>query len=55
MVAGRFRPLIENCAEPTANEDTVTEVFPALRVPVWLWVVPAATLPKLMVEGVTVN
>ena len=55
MVTGSVSPLNENCDVLTPADEMVTAELPALIVPVWLCVVPATTLPKLMTEGVSVN
>jgi hypothetical protein len=36
MVTGSGRPLTENCDALTPTDEMVTEVLPALSVPVWL-------------------
>jgi hypothetical protein len=55
IVTGSVRPLNENCDVLTPTDEMVTAVLPALSVPVWLCVVPATMLPKLMTDGVSVN
>ncbi len=55
MVTGSDNPLTENSELVVPIEDTVTLDPVALKVPVWLWLNPTTTLPKLIVVGKTAN
>jgi hypothetical protein len=54
-VNGNVMPLTENSELVVLIDDTVTLAPVADSVPLWLWLSPTTTLPKLMDPGLTAN
>jgi hypothetical protein len=55
ILSGKVKPLSTNSELFEVAEATVTLEPLALRVPVWLWLVPTTTLPKLIDPGATLS
>jgi hypothetical protein len=55
MLSGKVTPLKANSELLEVAEDTVTLEPLALSVPVWLWLVPMTTFPKLIDPGETLS
>jgi hypothetical protein len=54
-VTGNESPLIENSELPTSAEETTTLAPVAVSVPVWDPLFPTVTLPRAMVDGLTLS
>ena len=55
IVTGRLSPPVVNAALLELTEETVTLPLDAVTLPLWLWLLPIVTEPKLIEPGVTPN